>query len=89
LNLYKGINFGLYLVQGVLDLARGTIHNNKVWARLGPNQIAIIEIGKSFEEAKIIDNNLLDGEAVHRFVSTPYGLIGIGEGIVGLIETEE
>ncbi|MBN2588349.1 MAG: hypothetical protein JXA96_00685 [Sedimentisphaerales bacterium] len=72
-----------------MDLSTGTIHNNKVWARLGPNQIFIGEIGKGTEEAQIIDNNILDGEPVHRFVSTPYGLIAIGEGAVGLVEAKE
>jgi hypothetical protein len=73
---------------GTLDLSTGTIHNNKFWARLGQSQIIIAEKGKSFEEAEIIDNNILDGGPVFRFVSTPYGLIAIGEGTVGLIETE-
>ena len=78
---------GPYYAQGNLDLATGAIHNNKLWARLGRYQILIIEKGKSFEEAQIIDNDILDGKPVIKFVSTPYGLVGIGEGVVGLIET--
>jgi hypothetical protein len=83
----NNVNFGPYYALGNLDLSTGTIHNNKLWARLGTSQIIIAEKGKSYEDAKIIDNNLLDGQPVERFVSTPYGLIGIGAGIVGLIET--
>lgn len=84
----NSVSFGPYYSLGNLDLSTGTIHNNKLWARMGESQILIVEKGKSFEEAQIIDNNILEGEPVHRFVSTPYGLLGIGEGIVGLIETE-
>ena len=73
---------------GNLDLSTSAIHENKLWARLGASQILIVEKGGSYEDAEIIDNNILDGGPVCRFVSTPYGLIGIGEGIVGLIETE-
>ncbi len=83
------IEFGPYYIKGNLDLSTSAIHNNKLWARLGESQIIIVEKGNSFEEAQIIDNNLLDGEPVHKFVSTPYGLIAIGEGTVGLIEDKE
>lgn len=82
-NLVRGV-FRL----GYLDLSTGDIHNNKLWARYGMSQLLIIGKNRSFEEALIIDNNILDGEPVERFVSTPYGLVGIGDGIVGLIETE-
>ena len=37
--------------------------------------------------SKIIDNNILSGGKVLQFVSTRYGLVAIGEGTVGLIET--
>jgi hypothetical protein len=82
------VKLSFYYSQGNLDLSTGTIHNSKLWARLGTSQIIIAEKGKSFEEADIIDNNILDGKPVEKFVSTPYGLIAIGEGTVGLIETE-
>ncbi|MBN1975197.1 MAG: tetratricopeptide repeat protein [Sedimentisphaerales bacterium] len=85
----NNVVLGPYYAQTNFDPSTGAIHDNKLWARLGERQILIIEKGKSFEEAQIIDNNILDGELVHRFVSTPYGLIGIGEGVVGLIETED
>ena len=32
--------------------------------------------------------SILGGERVRKFVSTPYGLVGIGAGVVGLIDTE-
>lgn len=82
------IKFGPYYVQGNLDLSTGAIKNNKLWARLGENQIIIAEQGKSFEEVTIIENNILNGKPVLEFVSSPNGLIAIGEGIVGLIQTE-
>jgi hypothetical protein len=82
----KDILFGT-LAGGRCDLSTSTIHDNKLWARMGQSQILIAEKGKSFEDALIIDNNLLDGGPVSRFVSTPYGLIAIGDGTVGLIET--
>ena len=69
-------------------MSTAAIHNDHLWARLGKSQIIIVEKDKSFEEAEIIDNNILDGEPVERFVSTPYGLVAIGNGIVGLIDTE-
>jgi hypothetical protein len=84
----NAVTFGPYSALGNLDLSPSTIHKNKLWARLGTSQIIVAEKGKSFEEAQIIDNNLLDGQPVERFVSTPYGLIAIGQGAVGLIETE-
>ena len=64
-----------------------SIQDNILWGKWGKSQIIKIQIGKAIENAEIIDNNILDGEPVYKFVSTPYGLIGIGEGIVGLIET--
>ncbi len=77
------------LAQGKMIMTKCAIHNNKLWARLGDNRIFILGMDQRVEDAKIIDNNILDGEPVYRFFSTPYGLIGIGEGIVGLIEIEE
>jgi hypothetical protein len=88
-NLLRGISFGSFASNGSLDLTSGVIYHNTLWARLGMNQIIIIEIGKGFKDAQIIDNNILDGEPVKRFMSTPYGLIAIGEGTVGLIESEK
>jgi hypothetical protein len=78
------------LNQGYLALSFDGVgvYKNKLWARMGQSQILIIEKGKSFEDAQIIDNNILNGEPVVRFVSTSYGLIAIGNRTVGLIETE-
>jgi hypothetical protein len=84
----NNVTYGPYSTLGNLDLTTSAIHNNKLWARLGKGQIIIAEKGKSYEEAQIIENNLLDGKPVWQFVSTQYGLIAIGEGSVGLIETE-
>jgi hypothetical protein len=84
----NAVTYGPFYDLGNINLSTSTIHNNKLWARMGASQILIAEKGKSYEEAQIIDNNLLDGQPVERFVSTPYGLIAIGKGTVGLIETE-
>ena len=81
------MSFGSYN-RGCLDLATSTIHEDQLWARLGQSQIAILSRGKSWEEAEIIDNNILDGGPAHRFISTPYGLVTIGEGTIGIIETD-
>ncbi len=79
----EGIRFGSY---NGIDLSNCAIHNNRLWAHFGDNQIIIAEQDK---EPQFYDNNILDGKPVERFVSTPYGLVGIGDGTVGLIETEE
>jgi hypothetical protein len=69
-------------------IGMGTSYAGETWARLGDSQIIIVQQGKSLEEATIIENNILDGGKVFEFLSTPYGLIAIGDGTVGLIETE-
>ena len=81
------IPYGPYLF-GNLDLSTCAVQGDRLWARLGESQLIIIHKGKGFEEAEIIENNILNGDKVLRFFSTPYGLIAIGEGIVGLIETK-
>ena len=83
----KKLTFGP-IDSGYLDLSTCAVQDNKLWARLGRSQIIIIHKGKGFEEAEIIDNNILNGDKVLRFFSTPYGLIAVGEGTVGLIETK-
>jgi hypothetical protein len=83
----KRVKVGSLGIAGDLDFSNSAIYNNRLWARFGKNQIIIAEQGKSFEEATIIENNILNGKPVLEFVSSPNGLFGIGEGIVGLIET--
>ncbi len=78
--------YGPYLAAR-LDLGTAAIHGRKLWARYGKDQLGIIPRGESFDKAEIIENNILDGGKVLRFLSTPYGLIAIGEGTVGLVET--
>jgi hypothetical protein len=48
----------------------------------------VLHRGKPIEEAEIFDNNILNGGKVLEFLSTPYGLVAIGEGTVGLIEMQ-
>ncbi len=84
----RNIKFGSSITKQTIHLSSAAIYKNKLWAMLGQSQVVILEKDKSFDESQIIDNDILNGEPVTRFVSTPYGLIGIGEGIVGLIDTE-
>jgi hypothetical protein len=82
------VEFG-HLDWGHISLRTAAIHDDKLWARLGKRQLIIIHRNKGFEEAEIIENNILNGNRVLRFFSTPYGLIAIGEGTVGLIEESD
>ncbi|MHC4864069.1 MAG: hypothetical protein ACYTEX_08300 [Planctomycetota bacterium] len=82
----KQIPFGDF-VFGELDLESSAIHEGKLWARLGKSQLIILGKGRSFEEARIIENNILDGGKVLRFLSTPHGLVAIGKAVVGLVES--
>ncbi len=70
------------------NMTTSALHNNTLWVILGENRLFILGMGQSADDAQIIDNNILNGEPVYRFVSTPYGLVAIGKGTVGLIETE-
>ncbi|MBN1972604.1 MAG: hypothetical protein JW787_03125, partial [Sedimentisphaerales bacterium] len=70
------------------ELTSAAIHNNILWGQWGESQVIKIRVGNKLEEAELISNNILDGQPVWKFVSTTYGLIGIGEGVVGLIETD-
>jgi len=71
--------------RGGLDLSTCAIHKDDLWALLGTAQIAILHRGNPFTEAQVVRNDILDGEAVRRFVSTPYGLVAIGDGAIGLV----
>lgn len=74
---------------GNVDCRCSAIYNDRFWGRLGETQlITIHKDGKGMEDAQIIDNNILNGEKVLYFFSAPYGLIAIGNGVVGLVETE-
>jgi hypothetical protein len=78
-----------FIEHGLISLRTAAVSGDKLWARSGKNQLITIHRGKGFEEAEIIYNNILNGGKVLRFFSTPYGLIAIGEGTVGLIETSD
>jgi hypothetical protein len=51
-------------------------------------QIAVVHRGRPFAERRS-GNDLLDGEPVLKFLSTPYGLVAIGDGAVGLVRTAD
>jgi hypothetical protein len=84
----KGLSYGPWITNCV-DLSGAALHAHRVWARLGPSQLVVIPCHGAQGHTMITDNNWLDGTAVERFVSTPYGLIAIGNGTVGLVETTD
>jgi len=71
--------------RGGIDLTSSAMYGDDLWTLLGNTQIAVIHRGKLFAEATILANDLLDGEPVLKFLSTPYGLVAIGDGAVGLV----
>jgi hypothetical protein len=79
------MSFFTYMFGGI-DLSTAAVHGDEVWARYGKSQLIVLHRGKSFEEATVMDNDILDGGKVLQFFETPYGLIAVGEGSVGLIE---
>ena len=42
--------------------------------------------GKNGKEAEVFENNVFDGQPALSFLSTPCGLVAIGEGSIGLVE---
>ena len=75
--------------RGGIDLTSSAMHGDDLWTLLGNTQIAVVHRGKPFAEATILANDLLDGEPVLKFLSTPYGLVAIGDGAVGLVRTAD
>ena len=71
---------------GKLGLPTAAIHEGYLWTCMGTTEIAIIQQGRSFEEARTIPNDILNGKPAVKFLSTPYGLVAIGSGTVGLID---
>jgi hypothetical protein len=67
------------------------IHNDVLWVHWGRRTIQLLVIGrgKKLEEGQFLDNTILEGDPVLRFLSTPYGLVAIGNGVVGLVETPD
>jgi hypothetical protein len=71
---------------GGVDLRYAAVHGDELWAPYGQDQIAVLHRGKTFKEADIIPNIVIDGERVRQFYSTPDGLVGVGRGVICLIE---
>lgn len=65
---------------------RAAVHGDEIWARYGRSQIIVLRGGEGLDEATIMDNDILEAGKVLQFFETPYGLVAIGEGSVGLIE---
>ena len=59
------------------------------WKRLGESRIVAVKNLTDSKDARIFANDILAGDKVLAFFDTPYGLVGLGEGAIGLIETEE
>ena len=78
-----------YWTQGTVDLSTSAVHGKKLWALLGGSRLIVIQRGKPITDAEIMENNLLNGKRVLKFFSTPYGLVGIGKGSIGLIEAKK
>jgi len=87
-SLNRKFTYGLSAL-GHVDLSGAAVHKNRVWTRLGKSQLVIISMSGAEGDVITLDNNLLEGGEVVRFVSTPYGLVGIGNGVAGLIETDD
>jgi len=87
-SLNRKFTYGLSAL-GHVDLSGAAIHKNRVWARLGQSQLVVIPMAGAEGDVITLDNNLLEGGEVVRFVSTPHGLVGIGNGTAGLIETDD
>lgn len=81
------LQFGQYLFNK-LDLSTAAVHDGKLWARSGKSQLVVIARGSRPEDALRLDNNILDGNEALHFLSTPGGLLALGDGCVGLIETK-
>ncbi|MCK4825108.1 hypothetical protein KA005_55685, partial [bacterium] len=47
----EGVRFGVHIA-GYCDLSTATIHNNRLWARLGRHQLIVTRKDKSLEEAE-------------------------------------
>jgi hypothetical protein len=72
---------------GYIDLTTAAVHGDQLWARCGKTQIAVLRRGQKVGDAQKIENNILDGGPVLQFFETPYGLLAVGQGSVGIIET--
>ncbi len=75
-----------YAPRGGLDLGTAAVHGDHLWARCGQTRIAVLRRGQKLDDAIMIVNDILDGEPVLRFIETPYGLLAVGDGCVGIIE---
>jgi len=66
-----------------------TVHGNQIWATYGDTHVIRMEQGRRIEEGQMFPNTLLNGGRAVDFLSTPYGLIVIGEATLGLMETSD
>ena len=84
----EAISFG-HSTFGKVDLRSAALHGDRFWAQFGESKVVTIYKDKTFEEAEIIDNDLLNGDMVMKFVSTAHGLVAIGRKTVGLIQIDK
>jgi len=71
---------------GWIDLNTAAIHGDQLWARAGDCRVLILQRGQKLDDAKKIENNFLDDGPVLQFFDTPYGLLAVGQGNVGIVE---
>jgi hypothetical protein len=69
-----------------VDLSTAAIHDNAIWARYGYNKLIKMPM-KPGEKATVFDNVFEHGR-IQLFYSTPYGLLGIGEGAIGFVDIQ-
>jgi hypothetical protein len=72
-----------------MDMMTAAIHGDELWACSRKTQIGIVRRGQKVTDAEKIENNILDGGPVLQFFETPYGLLAVGQGSVGVVETKE
>jgi hypothetical protein len=69
-----------------LDPATAAMHDGKLWMRCGKSVIMAWDPEQPLSQAQVYPNALFEDGRVTSFVSTPYGLVAIGEGSVGIVQ---
>jgi hypothetical protein len=75
-----------YRTLGGINLSSAAIHDDTLWAPLGTSRLVIMPRGATEEQIVVCENDWLDGRPVCTFLSTPHGLIAIGDRAVGLVD---
>jgi len=81
-------NLGFWTVAHV-DGNSAAVYKDRFWGRKGDHHILVIKRGQRYEDAHVIENDILDGRPVMRFFASPFGLIAVGEGDVGIVSIDQ